>query len=85
METLYSLYYRSKFSQDDFDSLVIPMFQSRNLDLLKNLYQWLVVDPTDIDDAKYLLLKKFSEVLFLRAGAQATLIRFRLSITLEDC
>lgn len=63
METLYSLYYRSKFSQDDFNSLVIPMFDSGNLTLLQNLYQWLVVDPTDLDDAKYLLLKKFSEVL----------------------
>ena len=64
METLYSLYYRSKFSQDDFDNLVAPMFEADNLNLLKNLYQWLVIDPTDIDDAKYLLLKKFSEVLF---------------------
>lgn len=63
METLYSLYYRSKFSQDDFNSLVIPMFDSGNLSLLKNLYEWLVVDPTDLDDAKYLLLKRFSEVL----------------------
>lgn len=65
METLYSLYYRSKFSQDDFNNLVIPMFEASNLGLLKNLYQWLVVDPMDIDDAKYLLLKRFSEVLHL--------------------
>ena len=70
METLYSLYYRSKLSQDDFNDLVVPMFEAENLNLLKNLYQWLVVDPTDIDDAKYLLLKKFSEVLLPRTGAE---------------
>ena len=39
------------------------MFQDETILLLKQLYQWLAVDPTDIDEAKYLLLKKFSEVL----------------------
>lgn len=38
------------------------MFQDETILLLKQLYEWLVVDPTDIDEAKYLLLKKFSEV-----------------------
>ncbi len=64
METLYVLYYRSKFSKDDFDNLVAPMFEPENLTLLKNLYQWLSIDPANIDDAKYLLLKKLSEVKF---------------------
>ena len=39
------------------------MFQDETILLLKQLYEWLVVDPTDIDETKYLLLKKFSEVL----------------------
>lgn len=38
------------------------MFQDETIQLLKQLYKWLVVDPTDINEAKYLLLKKFSEV-----------------------
>ena len=38
------------------------MFQDDTIHLLKQLYAWLTVDPTDIDEAKYLLLKKFSEV-----------------------
>ena len=38
------------------------MFQDDTIHLLKQLYVWLIVDPTDIDEAKYLLLKKFSEV-----------------------
>ena len=62
METLYTLYYRTKFSEEDFQSLVGPMFETSTLDLLRQLYQWLEVDPAEIDDSKYLLLKKFSEV-----------------------
>ena len=38
------------------------MFADETISLLKQLYQWLIVDPSDIDEAKYLLLKKFSEV-----------------------
>lgn len=38
------------------------MFQDETIHLLKQLYEWLKVEPTDIDEAKYLLLKKFSEV-----------------------
>jgi len=38
------------------------MFQNETLSLLKQLYQWLTVDASNIDEAKYLLLKRFSEV-----------------------
>lgn len=38
------------------------MFQDETLNLLKQLYQWLIVDPSKIDETRYLLLKKFSEV-----------------------
>lgn len=38
------------------------MFMPDILNLLKQLYDWLLVDPADIDDSKYLLLKRFSEV-----------------------
>ena len=39
------------------------MFQEQTIRLLNQLYEWLnAIDPTDIDEAKYLLLKKFSEV-----------------------
>ncbi len=62
METLYALYNRSRFSKGDFADIVGPMFRSETINLLKQLYQWLLVNPTDIDDAKYLLLKRFSEV-----------------------
>lgn len=38
------------------------MFKDETIHLLKRLYRWLEVDPSDIDEAKYLLLKRFSEV-----------------------
>ena len=45
------------------------MFQDETIVMLKQLYDWLVVDHTDIDEAKYLLLKKFSEVWLPRITA----------------
>lgn len=62
MDSLYSLYNRTRFLEDDFRDLVGPMFQPQTTALLKQLYEWLIVDATDIDDAKYLLSKKYSEV-----------------------
>ncbi len=38
------------------------MFKDETIRLLKQLYDYLLVDPSNIDEAKYLLLKKFSEV-----------------------
>ena len=38
------------------------MFTDETIYLLKQLYHWLLLDPSDIDETKYLLLKKLSEV-----------------------
>ena len=62
METLHFLYYRTKLSTEEFSSLVGPIFQGSTLTVLRQLYQWLEIDPSDINEAKYLLLKRFSEV-----------------------
>lgn len=48
------------------------MFQNDTILLLERLYAWLVVDHNDIDDAKYLLLNKFSEVMMLLINALFT-------------
>ncbi|KAL9125608.1 MAG: hypothetical protein Q9217_005205 [Psora testacea] len=64
IDTLYALYNRSRFSEDDFKDIVGPMFRPETIALLRQLYEWLQVDPTDIDGGKYLMLKKLSETLF---------------------
>jgi exportin-5 len=62
VEALHALYNRMHFDDDEFLSLVCPMYTSQMVDLLRKLFEWSVVDPRDIDDEKYLFAKKFCEV-----------------------
>jgi exportin-5 len=62
VEALHALYSRMHFDDEEFLSLVCPMYTSQMVDLLRKLFEWSVVDPHDIDDEKYLFAKKFSEV-----------------------
>ncbi len=63
MDTLHVLYNRTRLSKEEFKALVRPMFMHDTIDLLQKLYDWSCVDPNDIDEEKYLLLKKLSEVI----------------------
>lgn len=65
MDALYALYNRLRFSEGEFQDVVGPMFKPETTGLLIQLYQWLQVNPTDIDDGKYLMLKRLSEVSLL--------------------
>ncbi len=62
MDALYALYNRSKFSEEEFRELVLPMYGQEILGLLRRLFEWSIVDAANIEDEKYLLSKKFSEV-----------------------
>ena len=62
MEALHALYSRSHFQDDEFLALVCPMYTSDMVSLLKQIYMWSTVDAADIDEARYLLCKKYSEV-----------------------
>ncbi|KAI9772013.1 MAG: hypothetical protein M1840_001301 [Geoglossum simile] len=63
VETLHALYSRAYFQDDEFLALVCPMYSAESVNLLKRLYEWSVVDATSIEEEKYLLSKKFSELV----------------------
>lgn len=75
MEALHALYCRLNFSDEEFVSLVCPMYSTAMVDLVRKLFEWSVVDPRDIDDEKYLLAKKLSEVCL----AQQSFSRFAIT------
>lgn len=59
---MHSLYSRSNFEMEEFEPLVALIYQVDHLVLLRNLYQWTEVDATDIDETRYQISKKLSEV-----------------------
>lgn len=62
VEALHALYSRSNFEIEGFQPLVHLMFQTEYVDLLNKLYEWSIVGPDDVDDTKYTISKKLSEV-----------------------
>lgn len=47
---------------EDSHGLLCLIFEADYLNTLQNLYQWSVVGPDDVDEPKYLVSKKLSEV-----------------------
>jgi hypothetical protein len=61
---LQSIYSRHHLHDDDFIELVCPMFTPGSVSLLRQVYDWTLSDMNvnDINEQKYTLCKKLSEV-----------------------
>ncbi|KAJ5475488.1 hypothetical protein N7539_007775 [Penicillium diatomitis] len=68
VEALHSLYGRNNMGNEESHGLVCLIFENDYLSTLQNLYQWSVVGPEDIDEPKYLISKKLSEMISYIAG-----------------
>ncbi|KZF21826.1 hypothetical protein L228DRAFT_248578 [Xylona heveae TC161] len=63
VEALHSLFSRAYLQDDDFFATVCPMYRTEVVNLMKSLYERSIVDVTDIDESKYILLQKLVELL----------------------
>ncbi|KAL4901384.1 hypothetical protein BDW74DRAFT_160372 [Aspergillus multicolor] len=68
VEALHALYSRSAYDIESFQPLVHLMYETNSLNVLLKLFQWSVVTPDDIDDTKYTISKKLSEMVSYVAG-----------------
>ena len=62
VDALHALYSRSHYQDDEFISLVCPLYRVESVQLLRKIYQWSLTDASDINEEKYQLAKKYSEV-----------------------
>lgn len=68
IEALHPLYGRTNIGTEDSHELVCLIFESEYLVVLQGLYEWSIVGPDDVDDPKYLISKKLSEMVSYIAG-----------------
>ncbi|GAP89848.1 putative nuclear import and export protein [Rosellinia necatrix] len=63
LEALHALYSRTSFDEEEFSELVVPLYDAQYVTLFRQLFEWSIIDPDDLDDDKYQLSKKFSEFI----------------------
>jgi exportin-5 len=60
---MHALYSRNSFGDQEFLDLVVPLYDQKYIELFRQLFEWSAVDAEDIDDDKYQVGKKLSEVV----------------------
>ncbi|KAJ5306200.1 hypothetical protein PENANT_c024G03864 [Penicillium antarcticum] len=68
VEALHALYGRNNIGCEESQGLVYLIFETDYLVVLQRLYEWSVVGPDDVDEPKYLISKKLSEMVSYVAG-----------------
>lgn len=68
VEVLHALYGRNTIGCEESHGLICLIFEQEYLVTLQSLYEWSIVGPDDVDDAKYLVSKKISEMISYIAG-----------------
>ena len=68
IEALHALYGRTNIGSEESHELVCLVFESEYLVVLQGLYEWSIVGPDDVDEPKYLISKKLSEMVSYIAG-----------------
>ncbi|BDD62412.1 hypothetical protein MAP00_007380 [Monascus purpureus] len=68
IEALHALYSRSNIEIEEFQPLIHLMYETNYLNVLRDIYEWSIVSPDSIDDTKYTLSKKLSELMSYVAG-----------------
>ncbi|KAF8461021.1 armadillo-type protein [Kalaharituber pfeilii] len=62
-ECLHTLFTRPFMADEDFEAIVGPMYNANIVSLLSEIYNWRPVDANDIDEERYMFLKRFSEMI----------------------
>ena len=65
VEALHALYSRSNYNPEEFQPLVYFMYQTDHLTLLRQVYEWSVVSARNVDETRYAISKKLSEVCMI--------------------
>ena len=63
VEAMNVLYSRQHIGDAEFASIVGPLYSAESVSLLREAFQWALIDAQDIDDAKYDFLRKLSEAI----------------------
>jgi exportin-5 len=68
VEALHALYSRSNYNVEEFQPLVYFMYQTDHLVLLRQVYEWSVVSARNLDETRYAISKRLSELMSYVAG-----------------